>query len=167
MYSPFTQRNLYLLLFQVEQLFTNLRSEMATYMLRLSNQMFAQGQAMAHHIHRTVALEYGNASSLPLHLQHPALRACQDELEQNLDTSDEFLMHCISLELLTQADMNTIHSDNSFIGRAKRVLIKVDEQGYGGPEKLVIALWESSHANHILAELLAEKLRQCYAAPDP
>ena len=140
---------------------------MSTYMLTLSNQVFAQGRAMAHHIWRTVALESGNAASLPLHLQHPALMACQNELEQNLDTSDEFLMHCISLELLTHADVNTIRNDNNPIGRAKRVLVKVDEQGYGGPEKLVMALWQSSDVNHILAELLAEKLRQCYAAPNP
>ena len=129
--------------------------------------MFAQGQAMAHHIWRTVALECGNAASLPLHLQHPALRACQYELEQNMDTNDELLMHCVSLELFTQADKNDILNDNNPIGRAKRVLVKVNEQGYGGPEKLVIALLQSSHVNHILAELLAEKLRQCYTAPDP
>ena len=139
---------------------------MATYMLRLSNQVFAQGQVMAHHVHQTVALQSGDASSLPLNLQHPALRALKDELVQGMNVNAELLMCCISSGLLTEIDKISILNDNNPLGRAKRLLLKVDSQGYGGPDNLVTALRQCGGSNKRLADTLNDTLRGCYM-PDP
>ena len=147
------------------QLFGGLRREMATFMNALSNQMFIQGREMAYHINEIVALQ-GNASTLPLRLQHPALRACQNELVEYLVINDEFLAHCVQFELLSHAEMVTLQNDRNPISRAKKLLFKVNQLGYGGPETLVMVLRQSGDAANALADLLQQKIDQCYEEPD-
>ena len=131
----------------------------------LSNQMSTQDRGMRDHIHRTVTLDVGNASTVELQCEQSALRACQEDLVENMDIDEELLDECVTSGILTQSEKDIILNDQNRIGKAKRLLIKVDQYGRDGPKILSKALQKSGEGNKILGKQLSDALHRDDSAP--
>ena len=131
----------------------------------ISNQMQTQDTELRGHIRRVAALDVGNVANMELQLQHSALRACQEDLVENLDTDEELLDECVTSGMLTQSDKDNILDDQDRKGQAKRLLIKVNEYGNEGPLILSEALQKSGERNQILGRQLSDALCRDDRAP--
>ena len=115
-------------------------------------------EVLKDYVDEKVALEAGNAAGYTLKLQHPALKECQQELEEHLDPVSELLDSLVSNGFLTFDEKRGIVQDPTREGRAKRIILKADRSAPEGPKKLANNLQGSTHAN----KLLGVKLAACF-----